>query len=331
MGLEKYKYLVTIGCSQTYGSGCKLEDTWSYKLSKELGLEEINLSCNGAGWYYIQNTLNSFINSNRDKLSECFVILQQSTLERRMNYDELPLVHSDYFKEYGINFISPVGGAALPFKDWEKYRHDYQVHEIEKDLECIDENGRLSGQWIDMRRLNTNLTFFPEHRHYPNWNHNWKLGDDYDIEPPYIHQQLNELMLHWGSQMNSYHLYLKSLGIDHIMVDGYSPFLSYKLDFKNYYDTDEEFNWVKEFWSTSTENEKDPNDVMLYDFKKINCGWVFDSINSKYKIDDVILWSLYQFKTHGTDWNIDGGHAGKLGMDLIKDVIKQNLQEKGWV
>lgn len=331
MGLSKYKYLVTIGCSQTYGQGCSLEETWSYKLAKELGLKEINLSCNGAGWYYIQNTLNSFINSNRDKLSECFVILQKSTLERRLNYEELPLVHSDYFQQYGINFISKVGGAALGFKNWEKYRHDYTLYEIENVREYVDKNGRVSGQWIDMNRLNLNLTFFPEHRHYPNWNHLWKLGSEYDITPPFIHQQLNELMLHWGSQMYSYHLYLKSLGIDHIMVDGYSPFLSYKLNFSNYYDTDEEFSWVDEFWSTSLENEEDPSEVMIYDFKNINCGWVFDLIDSRYKIDDVILWSLYQFKPHQSDWNIDGGHAGNLGMDLIKEVIKQNLEKKRWI
>ena len=117
------------------------------------------------------------------------------------------------------------------------------------------------------------------------------------------------------------------MGIDHIIVDGYSPFMSYKLDFRNYYDTDEEFDWVKRFWSTETD---DPTDEMVYDFKNIKCAWIFDMIPLEYKIDDVVLWSLYQFKVHGTDWNADGGHAGPKGMDIIEEVIYKNLVEKNW-
>jgi hypothetical protein len=112
-------------------------------------------------------------------------------------------------------------------------------------------------------------------------------------------------------------------------VDGYSPFLSYKLNFTNYYDTDAEFEWVNEFWSTGTEGV-DVDDVMIYDFKNIKAGWIFDSIDSKYKIDDVVLWSLYQFKAHNTDFNVDGGHAGPAGMRLISDMIYKNLITKGW-
>ena len=44
MSVKKYKYLVTVGCSQTYGQGLKLEDTWSNKLAEELNLIEIPLS-----------------------------------------------------------------------------------------------------------------------------------------------------------------------------------------------------------------------------------------------------------------------------------------------
>lgn len=330
MGLEKYKYLVTIGCSQTYGQGCSSTETWSYKLAKELGLEEINLACNGAGWYYVQNTLNSFINSNQDKLSECFVILQQSTLERRVNVEEIAIAPSDYFNQYGMDFISKVGVSALGYKNWENYKNKYSEYDYNIALEVTDDEGRVNGQWTDIHNISTDLIYFPEHRHYPNSRHNWKLGEFHNITPPYIHDQFNELMLHWGSQMYSYHLYLKSLGIDHIMVDGYSPFLSYKLNFRNYYHDVDEYNFVKQFWSNNP-MEHDESEIMLYDFKNINCGWVFDSIDEKYKIDDLIIWSLYQYRVEDRRWNLDGGHAGDLGMDFIKDVIKQNLEEKKWI
>ena len=134
-----------------------------------------------------------------------------------------------------------------------------------------------------------------------------------------------------GRKIYSFHLFLKSLNIDHVIVDGYSPFVSHNLNFENYYESEEEFKWVNEFWSTSVVNEKDPNDIMVYDFKNIDSKWIYDSIDIKNKIDDVVLWSLYQFKTHGTEWNLDGGHAGDKGMSLIKDVIKQNLEKKGWI
>lgn len=330
MGLNKYKYLVTIGCSQTYGQGCLLEETWSYKLAKELGLEEINLSCNGAGWYYLKSILYSFINNNKDKINECFFILQKSTLERRINYEELPIVETDYFEKYGINFLSQVGHAALGYKDWDKYSKDYD-HELIDTMKDYTSGGRISGQWIDMRNIPTHFIYFPEHRHYPNSRHFWKVGDNHDKFPNKIHDKFEELMLHWSTEMLQVHLFLKSLNLDHIMVDGYSPFLSYKLNFKNYYDTDEEFDWVNNFWSLSTDFEDDPDDILLYDFKNTKSDWIFDSIDIKNKIDDVVLWSLYQFKPHQSEWNIDGGHAGDKGMDLIKNVIKQNLEEKGWI
>lgn len=330
MGLNKYKYLVTIGCSQTYGQGCTVEETWSYKLAKELGLQEINLSCNGGGWYYIENTLTTFIDKNKDKLDSCFFILQTSMLERRINYEEIPINKSDYFEEFNIDYISPVGVAALGFKNWDNFIKLYGEDKI-KDGKSYVNKGKISGQWTDISEIDSELIYFPEHKHYANSRHNWKIGPNHDIELPYIHEQFNQLMLYWGRKIYTFHLFLKSLNIDHIIVDGYSPFVSHNLNFRDYYETEEELKWVNEFWSTSVVNEKDPNDIMVYDFKNIDSKWIYDSIDIKNKIDDVILWSLYQFKTHGTDWNLDGGHAGDKGMDIIKDVIKQNLEEKGWI
>jgi hypothetical protein len=52
-------------------------------------------------------------------------------------------------------------------------------------------------------------------------------------------------------------------------------------------------------------------------------------LDIKNKIDDVVLWSLYQFKEF-KNWNVDGGHAGPKGMELMEKVIYKNLVEKGW-
>jgi hypothetical protein len=73
-------------------------------------------------------------------------------------------------------------------------------------------------------------------------------------------------MLHWATRVHSFHLLLNNIGADHLIVDGYSPFLSHKLNFRNYYDTDDEFEMVKRFWSTE-ETEFDEDDVMLYEYK----------------------------------------------------------------
>lgn len=329
MGLSKYKYLVTVGCSQTYGQGISEEETWSYKLAKELGLKEINLACNGAGHYYIENILTSFIHNNKDILNECLVIIQNSTLERRLNYDEIPLASCDYFSEHKIDFIPAVGVAALGFKDWSIAEKDYEVERIDEVKN--HHTNRMSGQWVDIGSVDTKMIYFPEHKHYANSRHNWKIGPEHKDELPFIKEQFEELMLYWAKELYSLHLFLTSQNLDHIFVDGYSPFVSHKLNFKNYFTSEEELEWCKEFWSTSTKNEQDPDDIMVYDFKNIKSAWLFDLIDSKYKIDDVVLWSLYQFKEHGSDWNIDGGHAGKLGMDLIKNAIKQNLESKGWI
>jgi hypothetical protein len=324
--MKKYKYLVTCGCSQTYGQGCPANEVYGKHLADKLGLELINIATAGTGWYSVETTITSFIHNNKNILNECFFVLQKSALDRRVNYEEIAICRTDVWEKWNMKYMSPINIAFHGFNDWDAYH--YIQHKPEWWPES-EEEIQHKGMWTDPNNVNKQLIYFPEHKHYPNSRHGWKIGIENDIYPPLIHEQFQELMLHWGLRMNSFHLFLKSLNIDHIMVDGYSPFLSYKLDFTNYYDTDDEFEWVKEFWSTST-NGIDVDDSMIYDFKNTEAGWIFDSIDSKYKIDDVILWSLYQFKTHGTEYNVDGGHAGPAGMKLIADVLYKNLINKGW-
>lgn len=302
---------------------CPVSETWAVKLGKRLGLEVINLASAGSGWYKVETSTMSFINNNRDILDECFFILQKSELARRVNYEEIALSPSDVWEKWNINLLSKTDLVFQGYIDFEK-------HGFEKPKRYRPDFKNQEFQMYDTLEYNPEtqkLGFFPEHKHYPNSRHFWKLGDNHDIDPPYVKEQFEELMLHWGLRISSLHMVLKNMGIGHLIVDGYSPFMSYKLNFRDYYASESEFEWIKKFWSTETD---DPTDEMVYDFKNIKCGWIFDMIDPKYKIDDVVLWSLYQFKVHGTSYNVDGGHAGPKGMDIIEDVIYKNLLEKGW-
>jgi hypothetical protein len=324
--MKSYKYLVVCGCSQTHGQGCHVSNNWPTLLAKKLNLTLINLAISGTGWYHVESSVSSFINNNQAIIGECFFILQKSALERRVNYEELPICRTDAWEHLNMKFLSPIAVCCVGYHDWERfgmsnYKPDWwdSTKDLNKPL--------IANMWEAPTGVNKFLKMFPEHKHYPNSRHFWKLGDNFDVYPPYIHEQFEELMLHWAIRISSFHLFMKSNNLDHIIVDGYSPFLSYKLNFSNYYDIDDEYFMTNKFWSTESDKH---DEEMIYDFRNIKCGWIFDNIDDKYKIDDVILWSLYQFKPHQSDWNVDGGHAGPLGMKLIKNVIYQNLIKKGW-
>jgi len=326
MGIRRYEYLVVNGCSQTMGQNCHIDLIWPKLLADKLGLKLINLASSGSGWYTIETTTTSFIDKNKDILDKCFFIFQKSMLERGLDYSNLPTFISDIWDEYNIKYLPNSSIRVHGYKNWKKFSNELPDFEKSKDFDQI----RGMYPFFEDSVEHSYLVYFPEHRHYPNSRHNWKpIINGKECEPKYIHEQIDELLLHFGQRMLSFHLFLKSLGVDHIMVDGYSPFLSHKLNFRNYYDTDDEFEWIKRFWSNE-KTEWDEGDVMLYDFKNTKSGWIFDKIDNKYKIDDVVLWSLYQFKTE-VEWCPDGGHAGPKGMELIEKVIYQNLQEKAWI
>ena len=319
--MKSYKYLVINGCSQAAGQGCDIDKVYGKLLSDKYGLELVNLATPSSGWHSLESTTIDFVENNPDIVDDCFFILQQSMLEREFDYNYASMYRTDVWEKYNMNYVPKPTLTWLGFNDFDKYTKLPFHRKDDKKQE------KSNYSEFDGHRNGLNLLFLPEHKHYPNSRHLWKNGKNHDIEPPYIHGQFNQLMKNWGRKMYSFHLLLNELKIDHLMVDGYSPFLSYKLNFRNYYDTDDEFEFVKRFWSTEVDN---PDDEMVYDFKNNKGGFWFDSIDSKYKIDDVVLWSLYQFKDHGTSWNIDGGHAGPKGMKLIADVIEKNLKEKGW-
>lgn len=69
-------YLLTFGCSYTYGTGLFYEDTYSYKLSKNLNLKNINLSIPGSGIKIQEYNTNLFVNSFTKTRLPKYVIYQ---------------------------------------------------------------------------------------------------------------------------------------------------------------------------------------------------------------------------------------------------------------
>lgn len=298
--MKKYKYLVVIGCSQSYGQHCPQDKIYVQLLADKLGLTLVNLSTPSAGWYSVETNVTSFINNNRSILDECFFILQKSTLDRRVNYSEIATCKTNVWNKWNINYLSPINFIHHGCMDEALTINDVMTHK------------------------------FPEHKLHIN---NKQVLINFKENKLLIQEQFEELMLHWAVRIHSLHLFLRHLDVDHIIVDGYSPFVSYKLNFTNYYDTNYEYEMVKLFWSTDSMYVNTELEI-IYDFRNIKAGWIFDSIDIQYKIDDVILYDLYRFKSIkgavDDSWNIDGGHAGPLGMKLIADVIYKNLVTKGW-
>jgi hypothetical protein len=322
--MKKYKYLVVNGCSQTAGQGCIIEETWPAKLSKKLGLELINLATPSTGWYHVQNSTTSFIQNNKEILDDCFFIFQISMLDRRLNYEEIPIVRTDIWEKWNITYMSKSANSAKGFIDWKKYSA------IELKPEWWDgAYPQYTTTYSESHSIDAKLEFFPEHRHYSNLNNHWKLGPDFNILPPHIHEQFEELMVYWGREISSFHLFCKNIGLDHLIVDGYSPFVSHQLNFDNYYENKQEFDFIKRFWSKHPMREDQP-EVMLYDFKNIKGKWLYDLIDDKYKITNTILWNSFLNQPPGSEWSPDGGHAGPKGMDRILEMVWDNLVNKGW-
>ena len=69
-------YILTFGCSYSYGTGLFYEDTYSYKLSKEFGLKNINLAIPGSGIKLQELNTTLFINSFSNIRLPKYVIYQ---------------------------------------------------------------------------------------------------------------------------------------------------------------------------------------------------------------------------------------------------------------
>lgn len=317
--MKQYKYLVVAGCSLSYGFGCPAEYTYGQLLADRLGLKLINLATPGSGWRTLTSTVSSFIHNNKDILHECFFILQKSLLGREVYIPEyeVPLYRTDVWEKWNIKYTSIHNIQYHGYIDWDRYQGKNKKPDWWDTTEPHNIRHWTTGIDIDERIP----PYIPEHRDSID-----RLIKDITLFP-YFYEQFEEVMLNWATKISSFHFLLKNLDVDHIIVDGYSPFMSYKLNFTNYYDKEYEHmhNGIIDWWS-----HKKCDEAIRYDFKNIKSGWVFDKIDIKYKIDDVVLRSLFMFFKTESEWNADGAHAGPTGMKLISNVLYTNLVKKGW-
>ena len=107
-------YILTFGCSYSYGTGLFYEDTYSYKLSKELGLKNINLSTPGSGIKVQQYNTTLFVNNFIQERLPKYVLYQyphdyRLTLAKHLNDEEeldistQSAKSTDYCKNYYID------------------------------------------------------------------------------------------------------------------------------------------------------------------------------------------------------------------------------------
>jgi hypothetical protein len=69
-------YILSFGCSYTFGVGLFYEDTYAYKLSKELNLKNINLGIPGSSSKEMMYNTTLFINSYNKKRLPKYVVYQ---------------------------------------------------------------------------------------------------------------------------------------------------------------------------------------------------------------------------------------------------------------
>lgn len=71
--LINHKCLVVAGCSNTFGTGLNIEQTWGYKLAKKLNLPLVNLGIPGASSDQVYRVLKTFLPSLNPQLVACLM------------------------------------------------------------------------------------------------------------------------------------------------------------------------------------------------------------------------------------------------------------------
>ena len=85
--MTQIKKIVTVGCSLSQGFFCEADKIYSKILSDRFGCLNINLAVPGSGWNDIESTTLSFIQNNKNILDETIFIIQNSTIDRSLNYN----------------------------------------------------------------------------------------------------------------------------------------------------------------------------------------------------------------------------------------------------
>lgn len=146
--LVKDKSLVVAGCSNTFGTGLNIEQTWGYKLAKKLDLRLVNLGIPGASCDQVYRVLKTFLPSLKPQYVACLMpdasrhefffnnwIGAESRNGKRETYPKsanLKTFSNSKWKQY-INYI----------KYAEKYMHnncitaEYQLASYNRNIDAI--------------------------------------------------------------------------------------------------------------------------------------------------------------------------------------------------
>lgn len=310
--MSSYKTLVVVGCSLTFGQGVKYEETWGYLLAKELGLEYLNLGAGGTGWYYVEEVMKTFVLENQENINDYLFVIQKSELNRCPNYDDISFVpvENETLNRVNINL--------LPQRAYEF------IGPSEGKRTCEPITIIKEDSWLNDFNI-------PNHRVNPNHRNQWWVdvnNDGKKAPHPKMDIQVESLLTHWGYSIFGLHKFLKEFNTNHILVDGYFPILSCKMNFKKYdCFSEDEFELTQDFWS-SKPMEGDEGQILLVNHDNPKLIKIMDKIDIQNKIDDVVLWSTFFWKHHNSEYNLDGGHPGPKGHLIIKDVILENIKEK---
>lgn len=142
-------YLLTIGCSATEGQAMKLEETYTYMLSKNLNMDYYNLALKNSDMATLYYNLTMFI--NKVKIKPKLIVLQWPDFYR------YHLVHKD--GQYAV--YSPYGYFGYSY-DYEVFKtlHMYEVPEATSQF-----YRKLTLEFLRPHNINTvELNYMPHIR-----------------------------------------------------------------------------------------------------------------------------------------------------------------------
>ena len=132
--MTQIKKIVTVGCSLSQGFFCEVDKIYSKILSDRFGCLNINLSVPGSGWNDIESTILSFIQNNKNILDETIFIIQNSTIDRSLNYNEIPLYKTDVWKKYNIDYVTMTNLSYLGSNNHNKFKYPKSLISVKNHL-----------------------------------------------------------------------------------------------------------------------------------------------------------------------------------------------------
>lgn len=152
--LIKHKCLVVAGCSNTFGTGLNIEQTWGYKLAKKLDLPLINLGIPGASSDQVYRVLKTFLPSLNPQFVAC--LMPDASRHEFFFREEIKV------KPKSANLHTFNNSSMTPFVDYIEYAKQY----MENNCTSIEYQLTNYNRNIDaIKGINSN-SFFLSSREY---------------------------------------------------------------------------------------------------------------------------------------------------------------------